>query len=108
MGQFSRALSDLGRRPGDQVKNGTGRDRRQRIRRYRGAASGLRQGGAAIVVPELAATVDNTSVVTALADKLPKFDQPKAVIMAGQLPRNTVGKAQKSLLRESHAHLSSD
>lgn len=62
----------------------------------------------AIVVPEPGATVDGTSVVTTPADRLAKFEQPNTLIVADQPPRNTMAKAQKSLLRESHAHLFSD
>ena len=62
----------------------------------------------AIVVPEPGATVDGTSVVTALADTLAKFKQSNALIVADRPPRNTMVKAQKRLLRESHAHLLSD
>ena len=41
----------------------------------------------------------------ALAGKLAKFKQPKSVIFADALPRNTMGKVQKAELRKSHATL---
>jgi len=41
----------------------------------------------------------------ALAGKLAKFKQPKSVIFADALPRNTMGKVQKAELRKSHAAL---
>ena len=40
-----------------------------------------------------------------LADKLARFKQPKAIIRVGALPRNTMGKVQKNLLREQYADL---
>jgi malonyl-CoA/methylmalonyl-CoA synthetase len=41
----------------------------------------------------------------ALVGKLAKFKQPKSVIFADALPRNTMGKVQKAELRKSHAAL---
>ncbi len=40
-----------------------------------------------------------------LANKLAKFKQPKEIIYADQLPRNTMGKVQKAELRKLHAEL---
>ena len=35
-----------------------------------------------------------------LADKLAKYKQPKRVLFVEELPRNTMGKVQKNLLRQ--------
>jgi malonyl-CoA/methylmalonyl-CoA synthetase len=37
--------------------------------------------------------------------RIAKFKQPKAVILADALPRNTMGKVQKAELRKTHANL---
>ncbi len=39
-------------------------------------------------------------LTTALADRLARFKQPKRVEFVDELPRNTMGKVQKNLLRE--------
>lgn len=58
----------------------------------------------AVVVPS-AEPVTQQQVDAALADKLARFKQPKAVINVTELPRNTMGKVQKNLLRERHQQL---
>ena len=40
-----------------------------------------------------------------IAGSLAKFKQPKAVVNVGELPRNTMGKVQKNLLREKYSGL---
>lgn len=44
----------------------------------------------------------------ALKDKLARFKQPKFVANVAELPRNTMGKVQKNLLREQFSHLFAD
>ena len=44
-------------------------------------------------------------VLDALGDKLARFKHPKRVIFLDQLPRNTMGKVQKSLMRETYRNL---
>lgn len=44
-------------------------------------------------------------VEAALAGKLARFKQPKHLVSLPELPRNTMGKVQKNLLREAHATL---
>ena len=41
----------------------------------------------------------------ALRDKLARFKQPKQFIQVDELPRNTMGKVQKNLLRQDYRHL---
>ncbi|MFW6093429.1 MAG: malonate--CoA ligase [Pseudomonadota bacterium] len=41
----------------------------------------------------------------ALADRLARFKQPKAVVHVPQLPRNAMGKVQKNVLREQYANM---
>jgi malonyl-CoA/methylmalonyl-CoA synthetase len=53
-----------------------------------------------MVVPASGAVLDESSVQKALAKKLAKFKLPKRVFFAAKLPRNTMGKVQKNLLRD--------
>ena len=58
------------------------------------------EGVTAVVVPEKGAVLDEAGILAALADRLAKFKQPKAVVFVDELPRNTMGKVQKNLLRD--------
>ena len=49
--------------------------------------------------------LDTGSISASLAMRIAKFKQPKAVILADALPRNTMGKVQKAELRKAHADL---
>ncbi len=59
----------------------------------------------AVVVPNAGAALDADQVKQALADQLAKFKQPKHVVILPELPRNTMGKVQKVLLRQDFAGL---
>ncbi|MEM7079927.1 MAG: AMP-binding protein [Pseudomonadota bacterium] len=59
------------------------------------------EGVVAVVVPE-ADPVALTQLDTALADQLARFKQPKHVINVDELPRNTMGKVQKNVLRDAY------
>ncbi len=63
------------------------------------------EGVTALVVRESEAAIDERAVIGALAERLAKYKQPKRVLFVDELPRNTMGKVQKNLLRESHAGL---
>ncbi|MCB2115246.1 MAG: malonyl-CoA synthase [Rhodobacteraceae bacterium] len=58
------------------------------------------EGVVAVVVPEAGARLDEKTILDALAGGLARFKQPKAVIFRTSLPRNTMGKVQKNLLRD--------
>nr|WP_240345145.1 malonyl-CoA synthase [Novosphingobium sp. THN1] len=49
--------------------------------------------------------LDADAVIAALADRLARFKQPRAVVFVDELPRNTMGKVQKALLRQEHVAL---
>jgi malonyl-CoA/methylmalonyl-CoA synthetase len=49
--------------------------------------------------------LDAKTVIGALTDRLARFKQPRAVVFVDELPRNTMGKVQKALLRQEHAAL---
>ncbi|MEP3304381.1 MAG: AMP-binding protein, partial [Roseibium sp.] len=58
------------------------------------------EGVVAVVAPKKGAKLDKPAVTQALADKLAKFKQPKQVHVLDALPRNTMGKIQKNVLRD--------
>lgn len=47
--------------------------------------------------------LSETGILNALDGQLARFKQPKSVIFADSLPRNTMGKVQKNLLRDQYA-----
>ncbi|MDF2618550.1 MAG: AMP-dependent synthetase and ligase [Xanthobacteraceae bacterium] len=56
----------------------------------------------AVVVPEKDAELTEEVVLRALESRLAKFKQPKRVFFVRELPRNTMGKVQKNILRDSY------
>ncbi len=54
----------------------------------------------AVLVPAEGRTIDLDSVKVAAAERLAKFKQPKKYIVLNTLPRNTMGKVQKNILRD--------
>jgi len=63
------------------------------------------EGVVAIVVRDAGKDLDEAAVLTPLASQLARFKQPKKVFFVEELPRNTMGKVQKNVLREEHAGL---
>ena len=59
----------------------------------------------AVVVPQHGATLDPAELAAALAHDLAKFKQPKHIAIGADLPRNTMGKVQKNLLRNNYKSL---
>ncbi|MEJ1156757.1 malonate--CoA ligase [Prosthecomicrobium sp. N25] len=59
----------------------------------------------AVVVLAPGAAVDEAAVLGALAGRLARFKQPKRVVFVDDLPRNTMGKVQKAVLRDTCASL---
>ena len=62
------------------------------------------EGVVAVVVPR-GDEVEIAAIDAFLDGQIARFKQPKAVINLDELPRNTMGKVQKNLLRETYAHL---
>ncbi len=58
-----------------------------------------------VVVAKAGAALDGEALIAALKTKIANFKVPKACFVVGELPRNAMGKVQKSLLRERHAAL---
>jgi len=63
------------------------------------------EGVTAVVVRSKEAEVDERSILAALEGRLAKFKQPKRVVFVDDLPRNTMGKVQKNVLRETFSGL---
>ena len=63
------------------------------------------EGVTAVVVVQKGATLDEAAVLAALKDRLARYKQPKRVLFVDDLPRNTMGKVQKNVLRETYADL---
>ena len=49
--------------------------------------------------------IDVEAVTSAVENKLARFKQPRKMIVVDELPRNTMGKVQKNLMREKYANL---
>ncbi len=54
----------------------------------------------AVVVPRKGATLSEPDIIAALKSKIANFKVPKRVYLIDELPRNTMGKVQKNVLRE--------
>ncbi len=60
------------------------------------------EGVTALVVCDKKAAIDEAAVLKALDGRLAKFKMPKRVFVVDELPRNTMGKVQKNVLRDSY------
>jgi malonyl-CoA/methylmalonyl-CoA synthetase len=63
------------------------------------------EGVTAVVVREKGAQIEEAAVLKALDGRLAKFKMPKRVLFVDELPRNTMGKVQKNVLRDAYAKL---
>ncbi|MER9212270.1 malonyl-CoA synthase [Mesorhizobium sp. M0663] len=63
------------------------------------------EGVTAVVVRAPGSTVSAAGIVEAIAGRLARYKHPKRVIFVDELPRNTMGKVQKNLLREAYKDL---
>ena len=63
------------------------------------------EGVTAVVVPKKNDTLDEAAIRGALEQRLAKFKLPKRIVLLDELPRNTMGKVQKSALRERYRDL---
>lgn len=57
----------------------------------------------AVLTPRKGVTLDPAAVLAQIAGNLARFKQPKAAVVVADLPRNTMGKVQKNLLRADYA-----
>ena len=61
--------------------------------------------GVAVVIAKPGAVLKADAIISALKSKLANFKIPKQCFVVAELPRNTMGKVQKNLLREQHKGL---
>lgn len=61
--------------------------------------------GVAVVIAKPGALLNPEAIVAALKSQLANFKIPKKCFVVPELPRNTMGKVQKNLLREQHKNL---
>jgi malonyl-CoA/methylmalonyl-CoA synthetase len=61
--------------------------------------------GVAIVIPKAGAALDSDKLIATLKAQLANFKIPKRCFVVRELPRNTMGKVQKNLLRDQHRAL---
>ncbi len=61
--------------------------------------------GIAIVVPKPGASLDASEIIAGLKSRLANFKIPKRCFIASELPRNTMGKVQKNVLRDQQKGL---
>ena len=61
--------------------------------------------GVAVVIAKAGASLDGDALIAQLKSRLANFKIPKQCFVVGELPRNTMGKVQKNLLRDQHKGL---
>jgi malonyl-CoA/methylmalonyl-CoA synthetase len=59
--------------------------------------------GVAVVVAKPGATLDGDGIIARLKAQLANFKIPKRCVLVSELPRNTMGKVQKNILRQQHS-----
>lgn len=59
----------------------------------------------AVVVAQDGDALDEDTVKAGVSESLAKFKQPKRVVVVDELPRNTMGKVQKNVMRDTYAGL---
>jgi malonyl-CoA/methylmalonyl-CoA synthetase len=60
------------------------------------------EGVVAVIVPRDPGFADAVALRGKLEDRLARFKQPRHFVFLSELPKNTMGKVQKNLLRDSH------
>jgi malonyl-CoA/methylmalonyl-CoA synthetase len=64
--------------------------------------SDLGEAVVAVVVLEAGATLHEAVAIAQLSERLSRYKLPKRILIVDELPRNTMGKVQKSLLRHAY------
>jgi malonyl-CoA/methylmalonyl-CoA synthetase len=59
----------------------------------------------AVVAAQPGAALSEDEILEALGARLARYKVPMRVLVIGELPRNAMGKVQKSALRERYAGL---
>jgi malonyl-CoA/methylmalonyl-CoA synthetase len=68
----------------------------------------LGEGVSAAVVRAPGADLSETLILAALRERLARYKIPRRIIFVDELPRNSMGKVQKNVLRAAHASLYRD
>ena len=63
------------------------------------------EGVTAVVVRTSPDAIDEATIIAALKERLARFKQPKHIAFVDDLPRNTMGKVQKNVLREQYENV---
>ena len=63
------------------------------------------EGVVAVVVSDRKAELTEAGVIAALDGRVAKFKMPKRVFFVDDLPRNTMGKVQKNVLRDEYGKI---
>jgi malonyl-CoA/methylmalonyl-CoA synthetase len=61
------------------------------------------EGIVAVVVPTVSGFNDAAALKAALAENLARFKRPRVIAFVDELPKNTMGKVQKTVLRDQYA-----
>jgi malonyl-CoA/methylmalonyl-CoA synthetase len=65
----------------------------------------LGEGVTAVVIRKPAAALDEKAILLHLEPRLARYKQPKRILFLDELPRNTMGKVQKNILRQTYENL---
>jgi malonyl-CoA/methylmalonyl-CoA synthetase len=65
----------------------------------------FREAVTVVVVPEKGGRLREADIIDQLRLRLANYKLPKRIVIADDLPRNTMAKVQKNLLREQHKAL---
>ena len=60
------------------------------------------EGVVAVLVPKSGAQLDEAAILESIKPKIARFKQPKRIVFVDELPRNTMGKVQKNVLRDTY------
>jgi malonyl-CoA/methylmalonyl-CoA synthetase len=60
------------------------------------------EGVVGVIVPEKGQAPSEDAIMASIKDRVARFKQPKKIYILDELPRNTMGKVQKNILREQY------
>ncbi len=60
------------------------------------------EGVVGVLVEQSKGSIDVDAIKAAMAENLARFKQPKRLVVVDELPRNTMGKVQKNILRDTY------
>ena len=61
------------------------------------------EGVVAVLVPSNGKQIDTDAIMADIKPRIARFKQPKRIVVMDELPRNTMGKVQKNVLRDMFA-----